>query len=132
MLAEALCLSRDEYAVTFQSRFGKAKWIEPYTEPTLIELAKQGVKRVDVMCPGFSSDCIETLEEIDQEAREAFMHAGGEVFHYIPCLNDNDLGMQALADLAEQHMQGWPTQVAFDAAEGQRAHERAIAMGAKY
>ena len=132
LLAESLGLSREQYVVTFQSRFGKAKWIEPYTEPTLIELAQQGVKRVDVMCPGFSSDCIETLEEIDQEAREAFMHAGGEVFHYIPCLNDSDLGMQALADLAEQHLQGWPTQVAFDAQEGKRAHERAIAMGAKY
>jgi ferrochelatase len=109
LLAESLGLPRDAVVVTFQSRFGKARWLEPYTEPTLIEMARSGVRRVDVMCPGFVADCLETLEEIDQEAREAFLEAGGETFHYIPCLNGDDAWIQALASLAERHLQGWPT-----------------------
>ena len=129
LLAEALGLKIDEYMVTFQSRFGRAKWLEPYTEPSLIALAQQGVGRVDVICPGFSSDCIETLEEIDQEAREAFMHAGGKEFHYIPCLNDSAEGMRALTAVCEQHLQGWPTKVQPAPNEMQRGH--ALAMGAK-
>ena len=131
LLAEALGLQKDQYMVTFQSRFGKAKWIEPYTEPSLIQLAKTGTERVDVICPGFSSDCIETLEEIDQEARAAFMLAGGKTFHYIPCLNDNPEGMRALADLCEQHLSGWPTLGAPSAAELTASRERALAMGAR-
>jgi len=130
LLAEALGLKIDEYMVTFQSRFGRAKWLEPYTEPSLIALAQQGVGRVDVICPGFSSDCIETLEEIDQEAREAFMHAGGKEFHYIPCLNDSAEGMRALTAVCEQHLQGWPTKVQPAPNEIQRAH--AMALGAKF
>jgi ferrochelatase len=108
LLGERLDLGSKELVVTFQSRFGKAEWLQPYTEPTLIELAGQGVKRVDVMCPGFTADCLETLEEIDQEAREAFLHAGGAQFHYIACLNDSHLWIAALAEIAMQHMQGWP------------------------
>lgn len=130
LLAEALGLKKDDYMVTFQSRFGRAKWLEPYTEPSLIALAKQGVGRVDVICPGFSSDCIETLEEIDQEVREAFMHAGGKEFHYIPCLNDSAEGMSALTSLCEQHLQGWPTLKTPTADEGQRT--RAKALGASF
>ncbi|WP_180683270.1 ferrochelatase [Tepidicella baoligensis] len=128
LLAEALGLQRDEYLVTFQSRFGRAKWLEPYTEPSLVALAGQGVGRVDVICPGFSSDCIETLEEINQEAREAFLHAGGKEFHYIPCLNDSAEGMRALTAICERHLAGWPTQQAPAADEQQRT--RATAMGA--
>ncbi len=127
LLAEALGLQKDAYMVTFQSRFGRAKWLEPYTEPSLVALAGQGVGRVDVICPGFSSDCIETLEEINQEAREAFLHAGGKAFHYIPCLNDSTEGMRALTAICERHLAGWPTQTAPAADELQRA--RAIAMG---
>lgn len=127
LLAEALGLQKDAYLVTFQSRFGRAKWLEPYTEPSLVALAGQGVGRVDVICPGFSSDCIETLEEINQEAREAFLHAGGKAFHYIPCLNDSTEGMRALTAICERHLAGWPTQAAPAADELQRA--RAIAMG---
>lgn len=130
LLAEALGLEKAQYLVTFQSRFGRAKWLEPYTEPSLVALARQGVERVDVICPGFSSDCIETLEEIDQEARQAFLDAGGKVFHYIPCLNDSAEGMRALADLCERHLAGWPTRTPPDADAGQRTRERALAMGA--
>ena len=106
MLAEKLGLEKDRYSVTFQSRFGKAKWLEPYTEPTLIALAKKGLKSVDVVCPGFTGDCLETLEEIRMEAQEAFKHAGGQRFEYIECLNDSPDWIRALADLAERHLQG--------------------------
>ncbi len=110
-LAQALGLSADQFLLTFQSRFGKAKWLEPYTEPSLIQLAGQGVKSVDLICPGFTSDCIETLEEIDMEARAAFLKAGGERFAYIPCLNDREEWIRALGDIALCHLQGWPTRV---------------------
>ena len=109
LLAERLKLGNEQYLVTFQSRFGKAKWLEPYTEPSLIAMAQAGIRRVDVVCPGFTSDCLETLEEIKQEAREAFLHAGGQQFEYIDCLNDSAPWITALSDIAQQHMQGWPT-----------------------
>ncbi len=130
LLRERLGLSADDMAVTFQSRFGKAEWLQPYTEPSLIALARQGVKRVDVMCPGFTSDCLETLEEINQEAREAFMHAGGQEFHYLPCLNDQHEWIAALSAIALQYMQGWPTQVADDPVARKAQLERAKALGA--
>lgn len=129
LLGQALGLGPDELMLTFQSRFGKARWLEPYTEPTLRELAAQGVKRVDVMCPGFVSDCLETLEEINDEARETFLESGGEAFHYIPCLNDSPLWTQALADLAERHLQGWDTRAADDEATLALQRERALALG---
>ena len=131
LLAEALGLNKDEYVLTFQSRFGKAKWLEPYTEPTLKALAGSGIKRVDVICPGFTSDCLETLEEIAQEARETFLHAGGQEFHYIPCLNDSGPWIHALAGLCEQHLAGWPTQEPQDAAAAEATRRRAIELGAK-
>jgi ferrochelatase len=109
LLAESLGLSKDEYTVTFQSRFGKAEWLQPYTLPTIEALAKKGVKRVDVICPGFISDCLETLEEINMEIRSAFLLAGGHEFNYIPCLNEDALWMRGLAELAEAHLLGWPT-----------------------
>ena len=130
LLRERLGLPADQMAVTFQSRFGKAEWLQPYTEPSLIALARKGVKRVDVMCPGFTSDCLETLEEINQEAREAFMHAGGQEFHYLPCLNDQHEWIAALSAIALQHMQGWPTQTADDPAARSAELERAKALGA--
>jgi protoporphyrin/coproporphyrin ferrochelatase len=95
LLAEAL--QKKDYLVTFQSRFGAAKWLQPYTEPTLVALARAGVRSVDVVCPGFVSDCLETLEEIDIGARHAFLEAGGEAFHYIPCLNERPEWIEALA-----------------------------------
>jgi ferrochelatase len=109
LLAIQLDLTPEQYLVAFQSRLGKAEWLQPYTAPTLQEMAKQGVKRVDVMCPGFTSDCLETLEEIAMEARRDFLAAGGAEFHYIPCLNELPAWMSALAEIAEQHMIGWPT-----------------------
>jgi ferrochelatase len=130
LLGERLGLAKDELMVTFQSRFGKAKWLEPYTEPTLCALAAQGIKRVDVMCPGFASDCLETLEEINQEAREAFLGAGGETFQYIACLNDLPSWIGALAAIAERHVQGWETKRRPDEAELAQQRQRALALGA--
>ncbi len=131
LLAEKLGLGRDQYKVTFQSRFGRAKWLEPYTEPTLKALARSGVKRVDVVCPGFTSDCLETLEEIAIEGRQAFMTAGGQAFHYIPCLNDSPEWITALCQLAQQHLAGWPTQSIDDEAALARSRAAAIALGAQ-
>jgi ferrochelatase len=110
LLAESLGLSKDEYTVTFQSRFGKAKWLQPYTEPTLIEMAKTH-ERVDIICPGFTGDCLETLEEIAMEAKEAFIHAGGKTYHYIEALNEAPLWMDALQALVQRHMLGWDVSV---------------------
>lgn len=131
LLTQELGLAKDQYRVTFQSRFGKAKWLEPYTEPTLIQLAQSGVKRVDVACPGFTSDCLETLEEIAQEARAAFLRAGGQDFRYIPCLNDSPEWIAALGRLGEQHLGGWPTRQAPDIAALAASRAAALAAGAK-
>jgi len=106
-LAERLALPKDRYVVTFQSRFGVARWLQPATEQTLRELARSGVGRVDVVCPGFTADCIETLEEIDQMGRAAFVAEGGKQFRYIAALNDNPVWIAALADLVERHLKGW-------------------------
>lgn len=136
LLGEALDLPSGMLQVTFQSRFGRARWLEPYTEPTLIALARQGIGRVDVMCPGFTADCLETLEEIAQEAREAFLGAGGREFRYIDCLNARTDFIDALATLSLRHLHGWPTAAPAEAdavaaaAERARHRELALAMGA--
>lgn len=106
-LAERLSMKAGQWSVTFQSRFGRAKWLEPATEATLRALAADGVGRVDVICPGFAADCLETLEEIALEGRAAFLAAGGKEFHYIDCLNDQHEWLAALASIALRHMQGW-------------------------
>jgi ferrochelatase len=98
----ATSLAIENYLVTFQSRFGAAKWLQPYTEPTLVSLAKSGVRRVDVVCPGFVSDCLETLEELGITARRAFTAAGGKELNLLPCLNESPEWIDALAALATQ------------------------------
>jgi ferrochelatase len=129
LLAEKLQLEPDDWRVTFQSRFGRAEWLQPYTEPTLKALAKAGTEGVDLICPGFAADCLETLEEISIEARAAFLEAGGKAFHYIPCLNNSPEGMKALAGVALRHLQGWDT-APTSKAELQQRKARAIAQGA--
>ncbi len=109
LVAARAGVTPENLVVTFQSRLGRAEWLQPYTEPTLMQLARQGVKKVDVICPGFVADNLETLEEINQEAREAFLKAGGTEFNYVPCLNDQHEWMAALSSLALQHLQGWET-----------------------
>lgn len=107
--AAALGLQKDEWIVCFQSLFGKEEWIKPYTQPTVEALARQGVKNIDVVCPGFLSDCIETLEEINMEVREAFLHNGGKRFRYIECLNDDPIWIHAMADIVGNELAGWGT-----------------------
>jgi protoporphyrin/coproporphyrin ferrochelatase len=134
LLAEALGLDAADYRVTFQSRFGRAEWLQPYTAPSLVELAKAGVERVDVICPGFTADCLETLEEIALEGRAEFLGAGGREFNYIPCVNDSPGFIAALADLVERHVHGWPTARAERErreSEAIASRERARALGAE-
>ncbi len=107
LLAAKLELDETQWLITFQSRFGKAEWLKPYTSASLEELAKQGVRSVDIICPGFSIDCLETLEEISVENREVFMDAGGQNYQYIPALNASVENTKAMAALIEQHIQGW-------------------------
>lgn len=109
LLAEALDLDSQRYQVAFQSRFGRAQWLTPYTQQTLVALARTGVERVDVICPGFTADCLETLEEIAIEGKAAFLSAGGKEFTYIPCLNERDDWLHAMSDLVTTHLNGWPT-----------------------
>jgi ferrochelatase len=130
LLAERLALKPEQWRVTFQSRFGRAKWLQPYTEPTLRELAHGGAKHVDVICPGFTADCLETLEEIAMEARAVFLGAGGTEFGYIPALNDFHPWIDALAALALQHCQGWPTATPAPAAALEAQRGRALELGA--
>ncbi|MDC7715159.1 ferrochelatase [Vogesella sp. LYT5W] len=109
LLAERLQLDKDQYVVAFQSRFGKAEWIKPYTVDTLTALAKAGTQKLDVMCPGFVGDCLETLEEIAMEGKEIFLTNGGGEYHYIPCLNEDPNWLNALSALVQQHLGGWIT-----------------------
>jgi len=100
LLADELGLKEREWLITFQSRFGAARWLEPYTQPTLEKLAREGVGAVDVVCPGFVSDCLETLEEIGITARDAFLAAGGKELRLIPCLNESPEWIDALVQIA--------------------------------
>jgi protoporphyrin/coproporphyrin ferrochelatase len=129
LLATELGLEASGYAITFQSLFGRAEWLKPYTEPTIVALARDGVGRVDVVCPGFVSDCLETLEEVAQEVRAAFLAAGGREFHYIPCLNESPGWISTLAGLALTNLDGWMDAPA-DQAARERTVERAKALGA--
>jgi ferrochelatase len=128
LLAQELGLKPEQYAISFQSRFGKAAWLQPYTTATLKDWGAQKTKRVDVVCPGFVADCLETLEEIALEGKEDFQHAGGGDYRYIPCLNENDDWMHALTDLVMDNLQGWL--VTPDTAELEQSRLRALASGA--
>lgn len=107
LLREKLGWEKGSIITTFQSVFGNEEWLRPYTVEHVAELAKQGKKHIAVMSPAFSADCIETLEEINGEIREAFEHAGGETFTYIPCLNDEDAHIKALLAIISENLQGW-------------------------
>ncbi|WP_429930874.1 ferrochelatase [Agrobacterium vitis] len=107
LLRDRLGWPKEKLMVTFQSRFGPEEWLQPYTDKTVEKLAKDGVKRIAVINPGFVSDCLETLEEIAGEAGEIFHHAGGEKFTHIPCLNDSPDGMRVLENVVRREMQGW-------------------------
>ena len=107
LLAQALNLQTHEYRLTFQSRFGPAKWVGPSTQDLLNQLPQQGIKKLDVVCPGFITDCLETLEEINIRGRQDFLAHGGTDFNYITCLNDNEEWLTALQQLILNELQGW-------------------------
>jgi len=104
LVIEKLGIPKEKTIVSFQSRLGKDKWIEPYTDETLENLPKKGVKKLAVVCPAFVSDCLETLEEIAMEGQEEFLKAGGESFHYLPCLNDEDAWIEVVKNLCEEKL----------------------------
>lgn len=107
LIAQALDLKEEEIHFTFQSRFGPEEWLQPYTDETLIAWAKEGLSRVDTICPGFATDCLETLQEMGMENRDIYLEAGGQTYTYIPCLNDSAEHIALLADLVRQNLQGW-------------------------
>ena len=126
LLAEKLGLAEHEWQVSFQSRLGPKQWLEPYTDETLRRLAGNGVRSVQVICPGFSTDCLETLEEIAMQNRDTFLEAGGERFEYIPCLNDTPAHIRMMRQLVLRHIQGWPTETG----NPEITKQRAMSLGA--
>lgn len=126
LVAEALALDADAYLTTFQSRFGREEWLKPYTDETLKSLPAAGVKSLQVICPGFSADCLETIEEIGMENREYFMESGGERYEYIPCLNASPDHINALTTMIERELAGW----SMPRYDGEACGTRARAMGA--
>lgn len=135
LVAEQLGLPDERWQVAFQSRFGREEWLKPYTDHTLREWAKSGTKSVDVVCPGFSADCLETLEEIAMQNRDVFLNAGGKQYNYISALNDRPAHIEMMADIVTKHTKMWPemdsawsaTQAALEAEASQH---RARARGA--
>lgn len=126
LLAENLGLREDEYIITFQSRFGREQWLQPYTDETLKKLPSQGVKSVQLICPGFSADCLETIEEIDVENRQYFLDHGGEQFDYIPALNAQEIHIKMLSTLVQKNLQGWEIPTA-DSAQEQATQTKILA-----
>jgi protoporphyrin/coproporphyrin ferrochelatase len=135
LLAEALSLRPEQYVVAFQSRFGRAEWLKPYTQDTVEALGRKKTRRIDVVCPGFVADCLETLEEIAMENKAAFLSAGGGEFHYIPCLNESEAWIEALAAISQAHLQGWTDRDANQPradADAATSRQRAMALGAAH
>ncbi len=132
VVAEQLGLAGDQWQLSFQSRVGAKEWLKPYTEHTLREWGAAGVGHVQVVCPGFSADCLETLEEIAVENRGYFLAAGGKDYGYIPALNDSPDHIQALADLVQAHMAGWPRALEGQGPDGGQRLRRAQALGAEF
>ncbi len=132
LVAEQLKLEDSQWQVVFQSRMGRDPWLQPYCDKTLQKLAQDGTKSVDIICPGFSADCLETLEEINMENREIFLQHGGEDYHYIPALNFSHEHIQALNQLVIEHCTGWPETQNQPPPDGQETLARAKAMGAEY
>lgn len=126
LVATALELGEDEWTLSFQSRVGREEWLRPYTDETVTALGQKGLDRLDVVCPGFSTDCLETLEEIAMQNAELFVESGGSALHYIPALNARDDHVDFAADLIEKHLGGWPETFSTSPA----SRELAVAMGA--
>jgi ferrochelatase len=127
LLAEALALPQTRYRITFQSRFGRTEWLQPYTAQTLAALGHEGLRSLDVICPGFVADCLETLEEIAMEGKATFLACGGGEYRYISCLNDDPIWGTALADIVTPHLSGWLHENQTDSSA---IRSRASALGA--
>lgn len=127
LVAESLELGDDEWLLSFQSRVGREEWLKPYTDETVAKLGKQGMGRLDVICPGFSADCLETLEEIAMQNAELFVESGGGSLHYIPALNAREDHVRFLTDLVEKHLSGWPRSYSDDP----ESRRRALELGAE-
>jgi ferrochelatase len=119
LVAAELALSENDYMSTFQSRFGRDEWLKPYTDETLQSLPDQGVKSLQIICPGFSADCLETIEEIGMENRDYFLEAGGERYEYIACLNATTDHIEVISTLVTEQLEGWTTPK-YDAAAAKR------------
>ena len=135
LIADSLDLDEDDWVVTFQSRVGRAEWLRPYTDETVVELANSGVARLDVVCPGFAADCLETLEEIAMQNSGFFKAAGGGSISHIPALNARDDHVEFLVRLIEKHVSGWPESstdwsASDEARESDKSRSRALTMGA--
>jgi len=128
LIAEKLNLQPDEWQLTFQSRFGREEWLKPYCDRTLEEWAKSGTESVDMVCPGFSADCLETLEEVAMQNRDIFLSAGGKQYAYIPALNDRPDHIEALVSIIEQNLHGW--ELTKSEMERENTRQRALSMGA--
>ena len=128
LLGQALGWGPERCRISFQSRFGRAEWLKPYTAEVLAELGRARTGRVDVVCPGFVSECLETLEEIALEGKSTFLRSGGQDFHYIPCLNERDDWLKALTDIVLDNLHGWTESI--PAAEAAQSRARALAGGA--
>lgn len=129
LVADALGLAQDEWSVSFQSQVGREQWLTPYTDQLLAEYAQRGPKRVTVVCPGFATDCLETLEEIAIRNRAAFLEQGGEYFDYVPALNASDAQIELLTALIRRHTEGWAGAASADEIAARKA--RALALGAQ-
>ncbi|NKB76558.1 MAG: ferrochelatase [Gammaproteobacteria bacterium] len=126
LLAEKLELSESQWTLSFQSRLGPKQWLKPYTDHTLMAMPEKGIKNIQVVCPGFSADCLETIEEIAMENRDTFMESGGELYEYIPCLNNSAEHLFALEALIRKHIQGWDRSCSLE--ETNQTIQRAQAM----
>ena len=131
LITQALSLNEQEYKLCFQSQFGRAEWLQPYTEQTLGELAKQGVKTIDVFCPGFAADCLETLEEIAIRGQEVFVEAGGLELRYIPALNNSRLHIESITNLILRNIENWGIEDTEDEQIRQKTAKQALAKGAR-
>jgi ferrochelatase len=129
LIAERLSLGAKDWSVSFQSQVGREEWLRPYTDERLLEYARSGPKRVTLVCPGFATDCLETLEEIAIRNRQLFLEAGGEAYDYVPALNASDSHVDFLSRLLERHLQGWAAASQLAPGEVAVTCERAVLGG---
>jgi len=130
LVAQRLALNEKDWSLSFQSQVGREEWLRPYTDERLLEYARTGPKRLTVVCPGFATDCLETLEEIALRNRQLFLDAGGESYDYVPALNADDAHAIVLSNLVVRHAQGWPETSGGVRTDAEATRQRALRAGA--